>query len=296
MLYKYEYEIMGFSPWELKMDKKTGILILLLFFLSILYTGCLENNNNNTLNVNGRHMLGSPPVPIISPIKNKYYFGDSIQLDASESYDLDGEITSYIWDFGDGTTANGVTVEHVYSFENEFDIEYPLVYTISLSVIDDDGLLKTVTQQIKMYPLEYVFFLDYNALTVEKPYAENEWVKTSILSGLKQPSEILYSLEKPVELLECTWNATLYLEKTFFSMVTKVSIVFYNEKGDTISEESKKIGLNNLWTEKTIKISGLLNKEETLGSVKILVFGFNYKVKLFYGGDKASFIVFSFKN
>ena len=279
------------------MDKKLHLLVLLLFFSSILYTGCLENNNNNT-NIEGSTIEGSPPSPIISSIKNKYYFGDIIKLDASQSYDTDGEIVSYEWDFGDGTTATGATVEHVYKFENEFNIEYPLIYTVSLSVVDDDNLMNTVTQQIELYPSEYVFFLDQNGLTVEKPSMGKERVKTPMLSGLNQPGEIVYTLKKPVELLQCTWKATLYLEKNFFSMVNKVSIVFYNEKGDVISDGMEKTGLNTIWTKKTIKISGLIKEKEKLGSIKILFFGFLYsnKLSILYGDEKASSIVFNFRN
>ena len=44
-----------------------------------------------------------------------------ITFDASDSYDPDGSIAEYVWDFGDGTTARGVRVEHVFPQR----LEYP---------------------------------------------------------------------------------------------------------------------------------------------------------------------------
>ena len=38
-----------------------------------------------------------------------------IHFDASESNDPDGTIVAYSWDFGDGSTATGKTVNHAYS-------------------------------------------------------------------------------------------------------------------------------------------------------------------------------------
>ena len=58
------------------------------------------------------------------------YVGDSVEFNASESYDLDGTIISYSWDFGDGKYGAGVTTTHIYT---EAD-----TYTIALTVIDDD--------------------------------------------------------------------------------------------------------------------------------------------------------------
>jgi PKD repeat protein len=52
-------------------------------------------------------------------------------LDASLSYDPDGIIVAYEWDFGDGTFSNEVMVSHVY-------VE-PGDYSVSLKVIDNDG-------------------------------------------------------------------------------------------------------------------------------------------------------------
>lgn len=47
------------------------------------------------------------------------------------SYDPDGEIESYDWDFGDGLTDSGKSVEHVFDEEGE--------YEVGLTVTDDDG-------------------------------------------------------------------------------------------------------------------------------------------------------------
>jgi len=57
--------------------------------------------------------------------------GGNIIFDASESYDPDGTIVSYEWDFGDGGTASGQIVTHNYAQES--------LYPITLTVTDDDG-------------------------------------------------------------------------------------------------------------------------------------------------------------
>jgi PKD repeat protein len=54
-----------------------------------------------------------------------------ITFDASDSYDPDGTIVEYLWDFGDGTAARGVRVEHV--FPQRFE------YRVTLTIIDDDA-------------------------------------------------------------------------------------------------------------------------------------------------------------
>lgn len=56
-------------------------------------------------------------------------------FDGSNSFDLDGEIVSYAWDFGDGATGEGVIAAHVYQ---EFG-----AYTAALTVTDDQGAATT---------------------------------------------------------------------------------------------------------------------------------------------------------
>ncbi len=54
-----------------------------------------------------------------------------LQFDGSRSSDLDGVVTSYEWDFGDGATATGVSPTHAFSA--------PGTYTVTLMVTDDKG-------------------------------------------------------------------------------------------------------------------------------------------------------------
>jgi len=65
-----------------------------------------------------------------------------ITFDASESTDPDGHLESYEWDLGDGLSAFGPTVSHLYLSEGEF--------TISLTVTDDDGATDSVSHVIQV--------------------------------------------------------------------------------------------------------------------------------------------------
>jgi PKD repeat protein len=66
--------------------------------------------------------------------------GETVTVDASASSDPDGSITSYEWDFGDGSTATGVTASNAYGSAGD--------YTITLTVTDDAGATDTASQAI----------------------------------------------------------------------------------------------------------------------------------------------------
>ncbi len=57
--------------------------------------------------------------------------GSPVGFDGSGSFDVDGAITSYMWDFGDGNTGSGVTPTHSYAAAG--------TYTVTLTVTDDGG-------------------------------------------------------------------------------------------------------------------------------------------------------------
>jgi PKD repeat protein len=64
----------------------------------------------------------------------------TVNFDASGSYDPDGSIVSYTWNFGDGATGTGSAVGHTYTSGN--------IYIVSLTVTDNDGATDTGTRQI----------------------------------------------------------------------------------------------------------------------------------------------------
>jgi len=84
--------------------------------------------------------VGTPPVALFeaSPMSGNSPL--KVEFDASYSYDPDGNITSYEWDFGDGNTGSGITTTHTYQNEG--------TYTAKLTVTDNDDHSASDSQEI----------------------------------------------------------------------------------------------------------------------------------------------------
>lgn len=78
----------------------------------------------------------TPPVAAFSAETN----GLSVTVDGSGSDDPDGELASYSWDWGDGTTSTGLTSAHTYSEAGE--------HTVTLTVTDDRGATAEATRTV----------------------------------------------------------------------------------------------------------------------------------------------------
>lgn len=77
---------------------------------------------------------------------------ENVTFDASASTPNSGTITKYQWNFGDGTTAGGKIVTHVYGSVGTF--------TVVLNVTNSQGLSKTAQTTVKTYarPTPYVYW------------------------------------------------------------------------------------------------------------------------------------------
>lgn len=71
------------------------------------------------------------PVAILEAAPTRGEAPLTVEFDASRSYDPDGLIVSYLWDFGDGTTAEGPQVRHTYAQNG--------IYIATLTVVDAFG-------------------------------------------------------------------------------------------------------------------------------------------------------------
>ena len=73
------------------------------------------------------------------------YAGATITFNASASEDVDGVIQSYLWDFGDGSTGVGRTVDHRYAS--------PGPRTVALTVTSNGGLSGTTAAVVVVHAL-----------------------------------------------------------------------------------------------------------------------------------------------
>ena len=94
-----------------------------------------ESNNEDSVNVS----VNDYPIASFTADKTSGYAPLTIAFNASGSYDPDGSITTYEWDFGDGSNATGVTVNHTFSAGT---------YTVRLTVTDNEGLTAVHEMQI----------------------------------------------------------------------------------------------------------------------------------------------------
>lgn len=102
-----------------------------------------EHNKSKIKNMVGNH------VPAVDIVVNNTVVKNKITLDADVNYtfnasgtlDIDGDILTYFWDFGDGTNATGAVVVHNFSYLNK-------PYDVTLTVSDG---VDTVSETFKVH-------------------------------------------------------------------------------------------------------------------------------------------------
>ena len=90
--------------------------------------------------------LSLPPVAKFTVTPYYVTVDEAVWFDASDSYDPDGEIVDYLWDFGDGTSDEGVVVSHEYTSANGTGWRPQIV----LTVVDDDGVVSMAKGEVRV--------------------------------------------------------------------------------------------------------------------------------------------------
>ncbi len=83
--------------------------------------------------------VNQPPNAVIS---TPAIAGQTVSVSGSSSNDPDGTVTSYQWEFGDGTSASGANATHTYTTHG--------VYTIKLTVTDNGGATNSTTREVSV--------------------------------------------------------------------------------------------------------------------------------------------------
>ena len=89
--------------------------------------------------------LNQKPIANFTYSPDKPIVNEATTFNASSSYDPDGSIVSYEWDFGDGNTTNTTEeiIKHSYSEAGNYDV--------TLTVTDDKGATNSTTKIITVY-------------------------------------------------------------------------------------------------------------------------------------------------
>lgn len=94
------------------------------------FLSLLSERTQRALESNTKPPLGAVDGPYTS---NE---GAAVAMSAAGSLDPNGTVTSYAWDFGDGSTGSGASVSHTYAQDSS--------YSVTLVVTDNDGLVDSV--------------------------------------------------------------------------------------------------------------------------------------------------------
>jgi hypothetical protein len=166
--------------------------------------------------------------------------GQVILFDATGSEDPDGNITTYSWDFDDGTTlsTNESIVTHMYT--------QPKTYNVTLYTIDDDGLMSNIS-----IPIQVGF---YTPIKIEietgKVYYPGEITEFYILT-----SQLGRAFNVTFTKLLLYFNGTVY--DNLSNLTQAIGDGFY-QVSYTIPGEAK-TGVYNLLVE--VEFSGITNRK-----------------------------------
>jgi PKD repeat protein len=113
----------------------------------------------------GQSPENQPPVAFAEPEHQHVDVGEEAWFSGNGSYDPDGYIVSYHWNFGDGNSGSGETTSHVY--------QLPGNYTVTLTVTDNEGATDTDTVNVQVFDNE-----THNQPPVAYAYPEHQIIDT----------------------------------------------------------------------------------------------------------------------
>ncbi len=113
----------------------------------------------------------TPPVAVASSYPTQGEAPLTVSFDGSESYDIDGQIVSYYWDFADGTGDNGEIVSHTYTEEETYNVS--LTVTDNMGAIDYDYLTVIVEPNPNVIIAPSNLIASVNGSTVSLTWNDN---------------------------------------------------------------------------------------------------------------------------
>ncbi|MEE9150466.1 MAG: PKD domain-containing protein [Thermoplasmata archaeon] len=123
-----------------------------------------DDNNKKAVQTMTIHVneLPRPDMNISLPA----YIHEEVYFQANDTYDPDGFVMDYFWDFGDGTNDTGMSVSHVYTSKEWF--------RVTLTVTDNDDANAATSREFEVQFRTYQVTWDTYSLEVGKFNGYNE--------------------------------------------------------------------------------------------------------------------------
>jgi PKD repeat protein len=178
-------------------------------------SGGLESEDSNSAQEPGT--TNSPPTAVFI-----YTTSELTATFIDQSTDSDGTIAIWSWDFGDGNSSTAQNPTHIYATAG--------TYTVTLTVIDDDGAIGTTTQSVTVTSSSGITLSATGYKVKGRHHADLEW------SGATSSNVDIY---RDGEKIITTENDGLYTDNTGnVGSGSYTYRIFYDDGTETWSNEA----------------------------------------------------------
>ena len=165
------------------------------------------------------------------------FVAEEAMFDASSSFDLDGNITGYAWDFGDGITGDGVNLTHTYYSDGN--------YTITLTITDNDENTNTNTTYCVVVQTTKIEVSDETMSNASSRY--NLTLTENFYSYDTDGDEIVDKFIDPNNILTTTHTGHVNLSGNISFLISTdgddIPEFFWNTTSDEIVSISHNVGI-----------------------------------------------------
>ncbi|HEV2119017.1 MAG TPA: PKD domain-containing protein [Candidatus Bathyarchaeia archaeon] len=163
-----------------------------------------------------------------------------VSFDGTSSYDLDGTIVGYAWDFGDGSTGSGATPTHGYSIAG--------TYSVKLNVTDNSGSTQVSTQTVTITDRPPVVSLTLSSTTATPGQAVILTISASDPDGTIASTTVNWGdgTTDTISGPPTTDSHTYSLASGTSSKTYTISVTAHDNSGSTFSATSNPISVQTV--------------------------------------------------